>query len=218
MQRKFRKFKNNMNRKFQKLLDRIALVLRIGIALTVIFFVVLFLIAKPSEIVSDYFINHAEQSKDESYMTEEEFIQLFTPIAKKVEKTHGTRPSLLIAQAALESNWGNSTLSIKSKNYFGIKGINGTQYATREYYDNEWESIQASFKHYDTVEDSIVDYANLIKNGTSWDADFYIEAIEATNYKDAAYAVQEAGYATDPNYADKLINIIEQYHLYEIDN
>ena len=49
------------------------------------------------------------------------------------------------------------------------------------------------------------------------DSNLYYDAIEATNYKDAAYALQKAGYATDPTYADKLIHLIEQYHLYEID-
>jgi len=218
MQRKFRKFKNKMNRKFQKLLDRIAFIFKLVFVLTILFFVVLFFITKPSKIVSDYFINHAEQAKNEGRITEEEFIQLFTPVAKDVEKTHGTRPSILIAQAALESDWGNSGLSKESNNYFGIKGSNGTEYVTKEYYDDEWESIHASFKHYDSIEDSIIDYANLIKNGTTWDSDFYLEVIEAPNYKDAAYAVQEAGYATDPEYANKLIYIIEEYHLYEIDN
>lgn len=218
MQGKFRAFKKKLQKKFQKLTDRLVLVFKIGIGLIAIFFIVLFILAKPAEIVSDYFVDYAEQRAGEGRLTEEEFIQMMTPAAKKVEGTHGTRPSLLIAQAALESDWGNSALSRQSNNFFGIKGSNGSKYVTKEYYDNEWESIYANFKHYNTVEDSVVDYANLLKNGTSWDENFYQEVIEADNYKEAAYAVQEAGYATDPNYADKLIRIIEQYHLYEIDN
>ena len=66
------------------------------------------------------------------------------------------------------------------------------------------------------MEESIMDYANLITNGTSWNTDFYKKVREADDYKEAAYAMQ-AGYATDPDYASKLIHIIEKYHLYEMD-
>lgn len=217
MQREFKKFKIKMNKKVQNFTRLVSLFLKLGFVTVLIFFVVLFLIGTPSKVVNDLFSTSNNFSFNAAYMSEDEFIHLLTPYAKQVEETHGTRPSILIAQAALESDWGNSTLSRDSNNYFGIKDPNGTQYATKEFYNNEWESIQASFKYYDSLEASIVDYANLITHGTSWDSNLYYDAIEATNYKDAAYALQKAGYATDPTYADKLIHLIEQHHLYEID-
>lgn len=218
MQRKFKKFKNNLNKKLQNFIQLMTLLFKLGLATILIFVVVLFIIGTPSKIVNEYFTTSSNSAFNAEYMSEEEFIELLTPYAKKVEETHGTRPSILIAQAALESDWGNSSLSRDSNNYFGIKDPNGTQYATKEFYNDEWESIQASFKYYNSLEDSIVDYANLIKNGTSWNSDLYIDAIQATSYIDSAYALQEAGYATDPTYAEKVIHLIEQYHLYEIDN
>src|SRR5699024_11536597 len=100
------------------------------------------------EIFSDYFVDHTEEVTDEGRISEDEFIRRVEPTAKEVEKTHDVRPSLLIAQAALESDWGNSGLSKEVNNYFGIKGSSGREYATKEYYDDEWENIQTSFKHY----------------------------------------------------------------------
>src|SRR5699024_12696921 len=117
MQRKFRKFKNKMNRKFQKLLDRIAFIFKLVFVLTILFFVVLFFITKPSKIVSDYFINHAEQAKNEGRINEEEFIQLFTPVAKDDEKNHCTRQSILISKGVLESDRVNRGLSIETNTY-----------------------------------------------------------------------------------------------------
>lgn len=218
MQKRLRRLKKKLNRKFQNFLNLLALVFKLGLTLFVFFFVVLFLISRPLEIFSDYFVDHTEEVTDEGRISEDEFIRRVEPTAKEVEKTHNVRPSLLIAQAALESDWGNSGLSKEANNYFGIKGLSGREYATKEYYDDEWENIQTSFKHYNSMEDSIIDYANLIKNGTSWDADFYKEVKEASDYKEAAYAMQKAGYATDPDYASKLIHIIEKYHLYEMDH
>lgn len=217
MQREFKKFKRKTTKRVQNFTRLFSLFLKLGFATILIFFVVLFLIGTPSKIVSDYFTTSSNFIFNAEYMSEDEFVRLLTPYAKQVEETHGTRPSILIAQAALESDWGNSSLSRDSNNYFGIKAPDGTQYATKEFYNNEWESIQATFQYYDSLEDSIVDYANLIANGTSWDSNLYKGAIEATNYIDAAYALQKAGYATDPTYAEKLIHLIEQYHLYEID-
>ena len=217
MPKKFRRFKKKLNRKFQNFLNLVALVFKLGLIVVILFFGVLFLISHPLEVVSDYFIDHTEEVADKGRISEDEFIQRVEPIAKKVEQTHGVRPSLLVAQAALESDWGNSGLSKESNNYFGIKGSNGREYATKEYYEDEWEDIQASFKQYNSMEESIMDYANLITNGTSWNTDFYKKVREADDYKEAAYAMQEAGYATDPDYASKLIHIIEKYHLYEMD-
>jgi len=218
MQRRFRRFKKNINQRFQNFLNLLSLLFKLGFTLLFIFFVVLFLISRPLNIFSDFFVDHSEETAEVGRITEDEFIQRVEPTAKEVEQTHGVRPSLLIAQAALESDWGNSGLSKESNNYFGIKGSSGREYATKEYYEDEWEDIHASFKQYPSMKESIIDYANLIKNGTSWDADFYKQVKEAGDYKEAAYAMQEEGYATDPDYARKLIHIIEKYHLYEMDH
>lgn len=218
MQREFRKLKRKGKKVLNNFVDTVALTFKIGVALVVLFFILLFFIIEPPDFIAQHFSSSNDAVEMTEGMSKTEFIETLTPHAKQAEATYGTRPSLLIAQAALESNWGNSELSTESNNYFGIKGSqNGEQYATREYNDEEWTQINASFKQYDSLADSITDYAKLLKNGTSWDSDFYQGVLDASNYQEAAVALQEAGYATDPDYADKLIQIIEQHQLYELD-
>lgn len=218
MRRKFRKLKRRGKKSLDNFVDVVALSFKIGVALLILFFIMLFFIIEPSHFIGQNYLSSHDTVELTENMSKTEFIETFTPPAKKAEEVYGTRPSLLIAQAALESNWGQSTLSTASNNYFGIKGSeNSEKYATREYNNEEWTQINASFKQYDSLEHSIADYGNLLKNGTSWNSDFYQEVIDAENYQEAARAIQEAGYATDPEYADKLIRIIEQHRLYELD-
>src|SRR5699024_1630101 len=115
MQKGLRRLKKKLNRKFQNFLNLLALVFKLGLTL---FFVFLFCVLRPLEIFSDYFVDHTEEVTDEGRISEDEFIRRVEPTAKEVEKTHNVRPSLLIAQAALESDWGNSGLSKEANNYF----------------------------------------------------------------------------------------------------
>jgi flagellum-specific peptidoglycan hydrolase FlgJ len=218
MQRKVRKLKRKGKKTLDKFVDTVALSFKIGVVLLILFFVMLFFIIEPIDFIGKNFSSSNEAVEITENMSKTEFIETLTPHAKKAQEEYGTRPSLLIAQAALESNWGQSTLSTASNNYFGIKNSqNGKQYATSEYNNEEWTQVNASFQQYDSLAESIEDYASLLKNGTSWDSNFYQDVIEAENYQAAAVAVQEAGYATDPDYANKLIRIIEQHQLYELD-
>lgn len=157
------------------------------------------------------------KDEEEEMMMKKDFFQKLSPYAEEVEKSHGVRPSLLLAQAALESNWGRSELAQKSNNYFGVKNGKGRKYATKEFREEEWEEVQSHFKEYDSLHDSILAYADLLKDGTSWDQQLYEEVIKADTYEEAAYALKEAGYATDPSYAEKIIGLIEQYELDEYD-
>lgn len=181
--------------------------------LFIAFFAVLYLMVKPSiGITSEIVETHPQE------MSQEEFLAELTPYAQEVSISHGVRPSLLIAQAALESNWGNSQLAKESNNYFGVKNPGGKEYPTAEFSEDEWIEIKASFKEYDSVYDSVLDYANLLKNGTTWDENLYQAVIEAPTYKEAARALTQAGYATDPGYAEKVIQIIESHQLNDLDN
>lgn len=148
----------------------------------------------------------------------EAFIESVASHAVPLQETHGIKPSIAIAQAIVESNWGESGLAVNDQNYFGIKGSSSQpSYATLEY-DDEWVEIQASFRSYDSLEDSVKDYAELIAEGTNWNPDLYQPVIDAENYKEAAHALKESGYATDPNYPAKLIEIVELYDLDQYDN
>lgn len=157
-------------------------------------------------------------SLKENSRDREAFIENVASYAVPLQDTHGIKPSITIAQAIIESNWGESGLAVNEQNYFGIKG-NSTHpsYATLEY-DDEWVEIQASFRSYNSLQESVEDYAELIAGGTNWNADLYQPVIEAEDYKEAAYALKDSGYATDPNYPVKLIEIVELYDLDQYDN
>lgn len=127
---------------------------------------------------------------------------------------------MIIAQAIHESNWGKSGLATKGKNLFGIKGTYGGQSVnmpTWEVYDGKTVKVNAAFRKYPSWYESIADLISLYKNGVSWDRDKYHKIIGETDYKKACKAVQAAGYATDPNYATKLIKIIESNKLTQYD-
>lgn len=175
------------------------------------FFIVLYLLIQPSHVKT-------EKQEVALEMSKEEFLAQLTPYAQEVSKSHGVRPSVLVAQAALESNWGNSQLAQEANNYFGVKNPAGKEYQTKEFTQNGWTEINASFKQYESVYDSVLDYANLLKSGTSWDENLYQAVIEAPTYKEAAYALTKAGYATDPAYAEKIINLIDSHQLDTLDN
>lgn len=123
--------------------------------------------------------------------------------------------SVVLAQSALESNYGKSELSSVNNNYFGIKkgsSENYVEYNTTEYINGRADTVYDAFRTYNSKEDSFEDYAKLITK-----AKRYKTVIEASDYKEACYRIQNSGYATDPNYAEKIISIIEKYSLYELD-
>lgn len=130
--------------------------------------------------------------------------------------------SLTGAQAALESGWGTSSLArAPHNNQFGIKASADwtgrvVKMPTKEYLNGSWTTVNADFRAYDDINDSVADHAKFFTS-TEWRKSNYKAVIGETDYKKACYAVKAAGYATDPDYASKLINIIEKYKLYEWD-
>lgn len=145
-----------------------------------------------------------------------EFIEQVNIYAQKNYKKYNILPSLTISQAILESDWGKSELSSKYHNYFGIKSIdkndNKVVFETKEYVDNKQIEIKDAFRVFESMEDS-VNYHGLLL-GT---AKIYEKVVKSEDYIQGANMLYECGYATDPYYAQKLINIIEEYKLYEYD-
>lgn len=148
------------------------------------------------------------------------FISQVAPIAVAMQDLYGTRPSISIAQAILESDWGESELAYQYNNLYGVKGGEDpytVTLPTKEYVDGEWITIEDNFKTYDSWASAIEDHARLMVEGTSWDTNQYEKVVEAATYQEAAHALREAGYATDPGYPEKLITLIEHYDLSKYD-
>ncbi|HWO52954.1 MAG TPA: glucosaminidase domain-containing protein [Paenibacillus cookii] len=151
-------------------------------------------------------------------MKQEEFIAKIAPLAVADQAKTGVPASLTIAQAALESAWGASSLAAQANNLFGIKGegpAGSIRMPTSEYVRGAWVEMFAYFRKYHSWEESIQDHSRLILNGVAGDRR-YSGALHADG-KTAAKAVAKAGYATDPNYAEKLMQLMDRYDLYRYD-
>ena len=134
----------------------------------------------------------------------------------------GVLPSITAAQAILESGWGSSELAkAPNNNLFGIKDSedwNGESVTvlTQEYVNGGYITVNAAFRKYASWNDSVVDHAKFFTS-TEWRKNNYRKVVNETDYRIAAQELKNAGYATDPGYAGKLISLIEAYKLYEWD-
>lgn len=176
----------------------------------VAFFFVLRLIGDPVE----------EPQTATETLTHAEFIQALVPHAQELQQQTKLLPSILLAQAILESDWGQSELGKKYYNLFGRKAFGDEEKVrlkTLEYENGEWIEIEADFKVYPDWNASMDDHAKLFTNGVSWDSELYRPVLAASDYQTAAQALQTAGYATDPNYAQKIIEVIETNQLAQYD-
>ncbi len=152
---------------------------------------------------------------------EEKFINQLSKHAQEIQKEHQILTSVTLAQAILESNWGESELASQANNLFGVKGRAGqpvVNMTTKEFSDGQWIEIQANFRKYANWNESLDDHANLFLNGTSWSKTKYHGVLSAKTYQAAAEEIMKAGYATDPDYASKLVSIVEKYDLHLYDN
>ena len=129
-------------------------------------------------------------------------------------------PSISLAQAILESDWGESGLSKDYYNLYGMKAGSAepsVQLETSEFINGQWITIMAPFRVYNSWAESVEAHAKLLTYGVDWNPKLYEPVLKAKNYKEAAHALQKAGYATDPTYAQKSITVIETYHLSQYD-
>ena len=149
----------------------------------------------------------SEFSNNQKY-TLSEYIALFKPIAIKEMNRTGVPASITMAQAILESGYGNSALAIYANNHFGIK--------CKPDWTGDTYSIGAScYKKYGSALESYEDHSNHIKT-RKWYAELF--NLKTTDYKGWAFGIKKAGYAQDPNYAYSLIKIIEMYKFSGLDS
>lgn len=149
------------------------------------------------------------------------FIQKIAPAAVLIANAQGIYPSVMIAQAGLESSWGRSGLAESYNNLMGTKGnVDGRSVTvrTREVQNGQDVYINAGFTIYDTWGHSLFHYGSLMRNGLSWDSNYYSGTwIEKTESYHDATAWLQGRYASDPSYATKLNQIIENFNLDQYD-
>ena len=144
-------------------------------------------------------------------ITPEEYIQTYKDIAIQEMKTHKIPASITLAQGLLESGAGNSALAREAKNHFGIKCHKGWEGDT--YYMDDDEKNEC-FRSYDDVEQSFRDHSEFLCGRTRYAALF---DLDITDYEGWAKGLKAAGYATNPKYAQLLIDRINLYDLAQYD-
>ena len=144
-------------------------------------------------------------------ITPEEYIQTYKDIAIREMKTHRIPASITLAQGLLESGAGNSSLAREAKNHFGIKCHKGWEGDT---YIMDDDAKDECFRKYRNAEESFKDHSEFLCGRSRYAALF---DLEITDYRGWAKGLKAAGYATNPKYAQLLIDRIELYDLTKYD-
>lgn len=154
-----------------------------------------------------------------AFSSPEEFVATMLPMAQSAADKIGVDARYLVAQAALETGWGKSIIrqqdGSSSHNLFGIKAADwqgdSARVLTTEYVDGKQVKESASFRAYGSFEQSFNDYVNFLQNN-----DRYDNALDSVaNPKRFVSELQRAGYATDPQYANKIAQIARQMQTYQ---
>ena len=140
-------------------------------------------------------------------ITVEEYIETYKDIAMREMKEHKIPASITLAQGILESGAGNSALARDAKNHFGIKCHKGWEGKTYTMDDDEKDEC---FRQYKNAEESFRDHS-LFLTGRSRYADLF--KLDIMDYEGWAKGLKAAGYATNPKYAQLLIDRIQLYGL-----
>ena len=148
---------------------------------------------------------------------QQDFVRQLTPFAIQASRETGVPAQLMLGQAALESGWGRREIRMpdggSSYNLFGIKASgnwNGkvAEVTTTEYHNGVPSKQVEKFRAYGSYAEAFSDYAHLLRDNPR-----YAKVLqEGQGAPAAAHALQRAGYATDPNYADKLVKVMSRIH------
>lgn len=159
----------------------------------------------------------AEQTKKKNKYTERSkdaitaYIEQYQEIAKETMRTHKIPASITLAQGILESGIGKGPLAQQAHNHFGIKCKNDWTGESTFHTDDQPDEC---FRKYDSAEDSYRDHADFLTTRSHYQPLFSLDILD---YKGWAEGLRKAGYASDRKYPEKLIGLIERYHLNEID-
>ena len=139
------------------------------------------------------------------------YIDQYYPLAVLEMQRTGVPASITLAQGLLESGAGQSPLATVANNHFGMK-CHADWTGDKYYKDDERE--KECFRAYPSAADSYRAHSDFLRGRAHYKALF---DLEPTDYKGWAHGLRRAGYATDPGYATKLINLIEDFQLYRFD-
>ena len=141
----------------------------------------------------------------------EAYIQKYCNIAMREMNDYGIPASITLAQGILESAAGTSRLAVQANNHFGIKCHNDWS-GEKIYHDDDKRN--ECFRKYERAEESFIDHSQFLKDRPRYS---FLFELDKTDYKAWAKGLKQAGYATDPNYPNRLITLIEKYELYKYD-
>ena len=144
--------------------------------------------------------------------SQQAFIDEIAPGAIATQQKYGVPAAVTIAQAIDESGWGQSQLATQDNNLFGIKGAGpagSDSKPTQEYENGQWVTINAGFRVYNNVAQSIDDHGALLAT-----SGYYTRAMADRNNPDAFANALTGVYATNPDYGSDLIQLMQQYNLY----
>ena len=144
-------------------------------------------------------------------ITPEDYIETYKDIAMREMREHKIPASITLAQGLLESGAGNSALAREAKNHFGIKCHKGW---TGDTYIMDDDEKNECFRKYNNAEESFCDHSEFLTTRSRYAALF---ELEITDYEGWARGLKAAGYATNPKYAQLLIDRINLYDLTKYD-
>lgn len=150
--------------------------------------------------------------KSQTWNTEDQYIQKFAPYAVAEMEKYKIPASITLAQGLLETAGGQSILAQQGKNHFGIKCKEDWTGKTMKHTD---DAPNECFRVYDDPKQSYEDHSVFLANRKYYVGLF---KLDPKDYKAWAHGLKKAGYATNPRYANILIDKIEKYRLYEFDN
>lgn len=162
-------------------------------------------------IISILFAGSLFAQPAEHKMTSLQYIENYKDEAIKEMLMYNIPASITLAQGMLESGNGNSDLAVYANNHFGIKCHKGWEGPT---FTKDDDAKDECFRKYPSVLDSYTDHSNFLKSRSRYEALF---ELKRTDYKGWARGLKETGYATDPNYTQRLLELIETFKLYQYD-
>lgn len=146
--------------------------------------------------------------------TEKQFIQDLAPLAQQYGQAYGIRPSVLLAQASLETNYGRTLLATKYNNLYHLLALEGKDHVKLKL-DKKGDLVY--YQVYADWTASLADYLGRLSAGQIGDQDLYERLATAEDYKQASTALILGGYTTDSHYADQLVEIIDKHDLTQYD-